>query len=69
MTPSHFLALLLDPNQTDFTLTVDEEESALEEARNHYDGSVLLPLIVKLKSKSKPFKNVMSAEEIVKTVH
>lgn len=68
MTPSHFLAFLLDPTQTEFTLTDEEEESALEEARNHYDGSVLLPLIVKLKSKSKPFKSVMFAEEIVKNV-
>lgn len=55
-------------SKQEFTLTDEEEESALEEAWNHYDGSILLPLIVKLKSKSKPFKSVMFAEEIVKNM-
>lgn len=68
MTPSHFLAFLLDPTQTEFTLTDIEEESALEEAQNHYDGSVLLPLIVKLKSKSKPFQSMMFVPAVLKNV-
>lgn len=68
MTPSHFLAYLLDPTHTTNHLSEEEEESALEEARTQYEGSGLLPLIIKLKSKSHPFKSVMFSEEILQNV-
>ncbi|XP_055845077.1 uncharacterized protein LOC129911335 [Episyrphus balteatus] len=68
LTPAHFLSYMLDPTKTSFALTSEEENTALEYAQSEYAGTGLLPLIIKFKSKTDPFKKVLFSEEVLRNV-
>jgi transcription termination factor NusB len=68
MTPYHYLAYLLDPRKTKYSLTVEEKESALQAAEEIYPDSGLLPIVIKLEARSRPFTKVMFSENILKNV-
>lgn len=70
LTPFHFLAYLLDPtkDKTKFKLSSNEKKAALDAVSEHFPGTGLLPLIIKLEAKSLPFTETMFSKEIIDNV-
>ena len=69
LTDYHFIVCILDPTKRKYKLSSEEEETALKQVESMYSNTRLLPLIIKLRVKSAPFKNIMFNEELLMFLH